>query len=168
LVQKRLTEDEMNMRSKLYLPVLALSICGVAISGVMIARQAASAPAAKDSLAPRQEVRLERRTPEYWRVTFDNPPFNIFGPETIPQLNAVITQIEKDPRVRVVVFDSAVPGFFLTHYDFIPPLSATTSQPPGPDNLPPLPDMFVRLSRAPVVSIVSIRGRATGKLEAVE
>jgi hypothetical protein len=52
-------------------------------------------------------VRLERVTPEYWRVTFDNPPFNIFGPETIPQLSAVITQIEKDPRVRVVVFDSA-------------------------------------------------------------
>jgi enoyl-CoA hydratase/carnithine racemase len=152
----------MNMRSKFFLPVLALNICGVAISGVMVARQAASAPAVKDGFAQRQAVRLERRTPEYWRVTFDNPPFNIFGPETIPQLNAVITQIEKDPQVRVVVFDSAVPGFFLTHYDFVPPLSATTSQPPGPDNLPPLPDMFVRLSRAPVVSIVSIRGRATG------
>ena len=112
------------MRSKLHLPVLMLSICCVAIAGGLVARKAASAPAAKDSAAPRQEVRLERRTPEYWRVTFDNPPFNIFGPETIPQLNAVITQIEKDPRVRVVVFDSAVPGFFLTHYDFIPPLSA--------------------------------------------
>jgi hypothetical protein len=136
-----------------------LSICCVAIAGGLVARKAASAPAAKDSAAPRQEVRLERRTPEYWRVTFDNPPFNIFGPETIPQLNAVITQIEKDSRVRVVVFDSAVPGFFLTHYDFVPPLSATTSLPPGPDNLPPLPDMFVRLSRAPVVSIVSIRDR---------
>jgi hypothetical protein len=109
------------MRSKLHLPVLMLSICCVAIAGGLVARKAASAPAAKDSAAPRQEVRLERRTPEYWRVTFDNPPFNIFGPETIPQLNAVITQIEKDPRVRVVVFDSAVPGFFLTHYDFIPP-----------------------------------------------
>ena len=52
-------------------------------------------------------IRRYVRAIEYWRVTFDNPPFNIFGPETIPQLNAVITQIEKDPRVRVVVFDSA-------------------------------------------------------------
>jgi enoyl-CoA hydratase/carnithine racemase len=150
------------MRSKLYLPVLLLGICAVAIAGIMVAGKAASAPAAKDNSAPRQEVRLQRLTPEYWRVTFDNPPFNIFGPESIPQLNAVITQIETDPQVRVVVFDSAVPGFFLTHYDFVPPLSATTSLPPGPANLPPLPDMLVRLSRAPVVSIVSIRGRATG------
>jgi enoyl-CoA hydratase/carnithine racemase len=150
------------MRSKSYLSVLVLGMCCVAVIGVLVARKAASAPATKESSTPRQEVRLRRITPEYWRVTFDNPPFNIFGPETIPQLSAVITQIEKDPRVRVVVFDSAVPGFFLTHYDFNPPLSATTSLPPGPEHLPPLPDMFVRLSRAPVVSIVSIRGRATG------
>jgi enoyl-CoA hydratase/carnithine racemase len=61
-----------------------------------------------------------------------------------------------------VVFQSAVPGFFLTHYDFIPPLSATTDIPPGVTGLPALPDILVRLSRAPVVSIVSIRGRTTG------
>ena len=115
-----------------------------------------------DTSVVRPEIRVERRTPAYWRVTIDNPPFNLFGPETIPQLNAVITQIEQDPRLKVVVFDSAVPGFFLTHYDFVPPLSDTTSLAPGPTGLPPLPDMLVRLSRAPVVSIVSIRGRATG------
>src|SRR5207253_6143129 len=34
--------------------------------------------------------------------------------------------------------------------------------PTGPAGLQPLPDMLVRLSRAPVVSIASIRGRATG------
>ena len=44
--------------------------------------------------APRPQIRLERRTPAYWRVTLDNPPFNIFGPETIPELNAVIGAIE--------------------------------------------------------------------------
>jgi enoyl-CoA hydratase/carnithine racemase len=77
-------------------------------------------------------------------------------------LNSVITQIETDPKVRVVVFQSAVPGFFLTHYDFVPPLSATTRILPGATGLPALPDMLVRLSRAPVVSIASIRGRATG------
>ncbi len=60
------------------------------------------------------------------------------------------------------MFDSAVPGFFLTHYDFSAPLEATTSLPPGRTGLPPLPDMLVRLSRAPVVSIVAIHGRASG------
>jgi enoyl-CoA hydratase/carnithine racemase len=108
------------------------------------------------------QIRIEQRTPQYWRVTFDNPPFNIFGPETIPQLNTVIAQLESDPRLKVVVFDSAVPGFFLTHYDFVPPLNATTDLASGPTGLPPLPDMLVRLTRVPVVSIVSIRGRATG------
>jgi hypothetical protein len=32
-----------------------------------------------------QEVRVDRGRPEYWRITFDNPPFNIFGPQTIPE-----------------------------------------------------------------------------------
>jgi enoyl-CoA hydratase/carnithine racemase len=66
-----------------------------------------------------RQIRLERRSPFYWRVTFDHPPLNIFGPETIPQLNEVITAIENDSLVKVVVFDSAVEGFFLTHYDFL-------------------------------------------------
>lgn len=122
----------------------------------------ASPAAAKSQAAAKQEIRLKHITPEYWRVTIDNPPFNIFGPETIPQLSSVVTQIESDPHVKVVVFDSAVPGFFLTHYNFIPPLSATTSMPAGRTGLPPLPDALVRLSRAPVVSIAMIRGRATG------
>src|SRR5712671_5042065 len=108
------------------------------------------------------EIRLAQRSPYYWRVTFDHPPLNIFGPETIPQLNEVITALETDKDVKVVVFDSAVEGFFLTHYNFLAPLEDTTSLPPGPTGLQPLPDMLVRLSRAPVVSIASIRGRATG------
>jgi enoyl-CoA hydratase/carnithine racemase len=126
------------------------------------AGEPAEAPGTRTDAAPRQEIRLERLTPEYWRVTLNNPPFNIFGPESIPRLNSVVTQIETDPKVKVVVFQSAVPGFFLTHYDFVPPLSATTDIPPGVTGLAALPDILVRLSRAPVVSIVSIRGRATG------
>jgi len=108
------------------------------------------------------EIHLARRSPNYWRVTFDNPPLNIFGPETIPQLNEIITALETDEHVKVVVFDSAVEGFFLTHYNFLARLEDTTSLPPGPTGLQPLPDVLVRLSRAPVVSIASIRGRATG------
>jgi enoyl-CoA hydratase/carnithine racemase len=111
---------------------------------------------------PKSQIRLERLTPAYWRVTLDNPPFNIFGPKTIPELNAIITAIENDPVVKVVVFDSAVPGFFLTHYDFVPELGVTTRLAPGPTGMHPMPDMLVRLSRAPVVSIAKIRGRATG------
>src|SRR5882672_10981996 len=109
-----------------------------------------------------KQILLTHRSPAYWRVTFDHPPLNIFGPETIPQLNEIITAIETDEQVRVVVFDSAVEGFFLTHYNFVAKLEDSTRLPPGPTGLQQLPDMLVRLSRAPVVSIVSIRGRATG------
>jgi enoyl-CoA hydratase/carnithine racemase len=109
-----------------------------------------------------ERIRLERRTPLYWRVTLDHPPLNIFGPGTIPQLNAIVTALETDGDVKVVVFDSAVDGFFLTHYDFLAKLEDTTRLSPGATGLAPLPDALVRLSRAPVVSIASIRGRATG------
>ena len=109
-----------------------------------------------------EQIRLERRLPSYWRVTFDIPPLNIFGPKEIPQLNEIITAIETDQHVKVVVFDSAVDGFFLTHYDFLAPLEDSTRIPPGRTGLQALPDMLARLSRAPVVSIASIRGRATG------
>jgi enoyl-CoA hydratase/carnithine racemase len=95
-------------------------------------------------------------------VTFDHPPPNIFGPDTIPQLNEIVTALETDSDVKAVVFDSAVDGFFLMHYDFLAKPEDTTRLSPGATGLSPLPDMLVRLSRAPVVSIASIRGRATG------
>src|SRR6266487_829016 len=114
------------------------------------------------NVANTRQIRFVRRTSSYWRVTFDNPPLNIFGPETIPELNEIVTALETDEDVKVLVFDSAVEGFFLTHYNFLAKLEETTSLRPGPTGLSPLPDMLVRLSRAPVVSIVSIRGRATG------
>src|SRR6202045_3229689 len=108
------------------------------------------------------QMRLARRSPTYWRGTFDHPPLNIFGPDSIPQLNEIITALETDDNVKVVVFDSAVEGFFLTHYNFLAKPEDTINLPSGPTGLPALPDMLVRLSRAPVVSIASIRGRATG------
>ena len=109
-----------------------------------------------------KRVFLTKHSPEYWRVTLNHPPLNIFGPKTIPQLNEVITAIETDKELKVVVFDSAIDGFFMTHYDFLAKVEETTSLPPGPTGLQPLPDMLVRLSRASAVSIASIRGRATG------
>src|SRR5450631_357588 len=108
------------------------------------------------------QIRLARRSPEYWQVTFDHPPLNIFGPEMLPQVNEIITAIETDQQVKVVVFDSAVEGFFLIHLDFLANLDDLAHLPPGRTGLHPWPEMLGRLSRAPVVSIASIRGRATG------
>jgi enoyl-CoA hydratase/carnithine racemase len=107
-------------------------------------------------------IRLKRISAAYWRVTFDLPPLNIFGPANLPQLEAVVSSIESDKRVKVAVFDSAVDGFFLTHYDFLAKPEKSAALRPGQTGLQPLPDMLARLSRADVVSISSIRGRATG------
>src|SRR5271155_3419733 len=108
------------------------------------------------------KIRLVRHSVALWRVTFDLPPLNIFGPANIPQLEEVVSSLETDDRVKVVVFDSAVEGFFLTHYDFLAKHEDSAKFPVGRTGLQALPDMLARISRAPVVSIASIRGRATG------
>src|SRR5262249_25508935 len=110
----------------------------------------------------KKQVNLTRRSAAYWRVTFNHPPLNIFGPETLPELGEIVTALEQDDAVKVVVFDSAVDGFFLTHYNFLAPLDESTRLPPGPTGLQQLPDFLFRISRARVVSIACIRGRATG------
>ena len=61
-----------------------------------------------------------------------------------------------------MVFDSAVEGFFLNHSDFNAKLKDLTDIPQGPTGLEAWPDILVRLTHAPVVSIALIRGRATG------
>src|SRR5579859_8182585 len=111
---------------------------------------------------PNTQIRVTTCLPGYWRVTFDHPPLNIFGPEMFPQVNEIITALETDEQVKVVVFDSAVEGFFLIHLDFLQKLDDLAHLPPGRTGLHPWPEMLVRLSRAPVVSIAAIRGRATG------
>src|ERR1700709_753898 len=108
------------------------------------------------------QIRLTRRSSAYWRVTIDNPPINVMGPDMVRQFQEVINALEADEHVRVVVFDSAVDRYFLNHSDFLARLEALTALPPGPTGLPPWPDFLVRLTRAPVVSIALIRGRATG------
>ena len=109
-----------------------------------------------------KQIHLTRPSPHYWRVTFNHPPLNIFGPEMLPQVNEIITAIETEEQVKVVVFDSAVEGFFLIHLDFLAKLDDLAHLPPGPTGLHPWPGMLMRLSRSSVVSIALIRGRATG------
>ena len=108
------------------------------------------------------QIRLTRRSPAYWRVTIDNPPINVMGPEMVREFQQTIDALEADEGVRVVVFDSAVDDYFLNHSDFLAKLEDLTSMPEGPTGLPPWPDFLVRLTRVPVVSIALIRGRATG------
>jgi enoyl-CoA hydratase/carnithine racemase len=108
------------------------------------------------------QVRLSKASPTHWRVTFDNPPLNLMGPKFVVEFGNIVTAIENDEHVRVVVFDSAVEGFFLNHSDFTVKMEELTGLPQGPTGLEAWPDSLVRITRAPVVSIAKIRGRATG------
>jgi enoyl-CoA hydratase/carnithine racemase len=108
------------------------------------------------------QIRLARLSSGYWRVTFDNPPLNLMGPEFVLEFREIVTALEADEQLKVVVFDSAVEGFFLNHSDFLAKLEDLTSIPQGPTGLEAWPDILVRLTRAPVVTIALIRGRATG------
>ena len=108
------------------------------------------------------QLRVARQSPTYWRVTIDNPPINVMGPPMVKHFHELIDALESDEQVRVVVFDSAVDGYFLNHSDFEAKLEDLTAMPPGPTGLPQWPDFLARLTRAPVVSIAVVRGRATG------
>ena len=98
---------------------------------------------------PWMRFRVDRRSPAYCRVTFDHPPINTITATTVAELAELVGLIEQDRDLNVVVFDSANRDFYLGHYD--------VEHDPGA-----WLDLLARLSRAPVVSIASIRGRARG------
>ena len=108
------------------------------------------------------QIRVTRLSSAYWRITFDNPPLNVMGPRLVREFREIVAAIEADDEVRVLVFDSAVEGFFLNHSDFNADMKELTSMTQGPTGLEAWPDILVRLTRMPVVSIAVIRGRATG------
>ena len=108
------------------------------------------------------QMRLTRVSNAYWRVTFDNPPLNVMGPHLVREFREIIAAVEADEDVRVLVFESTVEGFFLNHSDFNTDMKELTSMPQGPTGLEAWPDILVRITRMPVVSIALIRGRATG------
>jgi enoyl-CoA hydratase/carnithine racemase len=95
-------------------------------------------------------------------VTFDHPPINTVTATTVAELAELVELIESDDDLTVVVFTSRNPDYFLAHYDTEGDPAKTVSMPAGPTGMHPWLDLSVRLSRAPVVSSASIRGRARG------
>lgn len=108
------------------------------------------------------QLRIDRQDPSLWIATFDNPPINLIDPDMIVELQALLTDLETDADAKVIVFRSADPDFFLAHWDVLADKKRTADMPMGPSGLHPWLDVLVRLSKAPVVSIAEIRGRARG------
>ena len=93
--------------------------------------------------------------PGQWRITFSNPPINMFVPATIIELDALMTELDADRSVKVVEFQSSNPEFFVAHLDV-----AKAAQ--QPEVLGLWRDIVLRLASTPVVSIAKIRGRTRG------
>ncbi len=106
-------------------------------------------------------VRVIEETPAYWRVIFDHPPFNIVDDTIFEGLQDLIARMGVSPTLRVVVFESANPEFYLAHFDLTGKIGNIMTA-VGPSGLPILMDTFVRLTKSSVVSIAKIRGCVRG------
>jgi enoyl-CoA hydratase/carnithine racemase len=106
-------------------------------------------------------VRVIEETSAYWRVLFENPPFNIVDASIFAGLQDLLARMDASRSVRVVVFESANPQFYLAHFDLTGKTGNITTA-VGPSGLPILTDTFVRLTKSPVVSIARIRGCVRG------
>src|SRR3989440_1777655 len=106
-------------------------------------------------------VRVIEETPAYWRVLFDYPPFNILDATIFGALQDLLLRMDASQSLRVVVFESAIPDFYLAHFDLTGETGNITTA-VGPSGLPILMDTFVRITKSPVVSIAKIRGCVRG------
>ena len=106
-------------------------------------------------------LRVVEETPAYWRVVFDYPPFNMVDATIFEGLQDLLARMDARPSLRVVVFESANPDFYLAHFD-LTGKTGNIMTAVGPSGLPVLMDTFVRLTKSPVVSIAKIRGCVRG------
>jgi enoyl-CoA hydratase/carnithine racemase len=106
-------------------------------------------------------VRVIEETSAYWRVLFDYSPFNIMDATIFEGLQDLLARMDSSPGLRVVVFESANPEFYLAHFDLTGKIGNITTA-VGRSGLPILLDTFVRLTTSPVVSIAKIRGCVRG------
>ena len=113
---------------------------------------------AKSNTTP---VRVIEETPGYWRAIFDYPPFNVVDADVFQALQDLLVRMETTESLRVVVFESALADFYLSHFDLTGRIGNIMSA-IGPTGLPILMDTFVRLTKAPVVSLARIRGCVRG------
>jgi enoyl-CoA hydratase/carnithine racemase len=111
---------------------------------------------------PWSHLRIDRRTAGCCRITFAHPPINTITATTVAELSELVALIEQDDDLKVVVFDSANPDYYLAHYDDEDDPAKTAALGTGPTGMPVWLDLLARLARSRVVSIAAVRGRARG------
>jgi enoyl-CoA hydratase/carnithine racemase len=106
------------------------------------------------------KISIDRSRPGVWTVSIRNPPINMLDEDTIEELYGLVPLLEKEEPLKVVIFESGDPDFFIAHYDTSRSGQSSGKINRGGDH--PWADFVLRLSKAPVVSIAKVRGRARG------
>lgn len=99
------------------------------------------------------------------RITFNNPPVNVISATMIRELTEVLTALRDDASVRVIVFSSADPEFFLAHVDIrigeemdvLQQLAAG-----APEGVNVFQSIGELIRHLPQVTIVELAGKARG------
>ncbi|KAH8889220.1 ClpP/crotonase [Thozetella sp. PMI_491] len=100
-------------------------------------------------------INTTKVTSSYWRATFSGPPFNVQGSGFFQDFYALVDQLANDPDVKVVVFDSAVPDFWLAHIDLVDPIPVELTSTFWWGNI-------TRLTNLPLLTVAAIRGITRG------
>jgi len=96
------------------------------------------------------------------RATIDHPPINLLDLALILELDRFGQEVEADDDVRVVVLDSADPGFFAAHADVTLIQALPTDDPDLHDEPSAFQTMVERFRTMPKATIAVIEGIARG------
>lgn len=106
------------------------------------------------------KIHIKQYSASYRRITIDNPPINIFDQEMADELQAILTKLEVDDEVKVVVFESANPDYFIAPADLDSTVGLDEKlQPAARDSLHSL---FKRMNHSKFLTVGLLRGHARG------
>src|SRR5216684_6583896 len=107
-----------------------------------------------------EQFTIEEPAPGYWRIVFSNPPINLLNSTTVIELDDIVSRIEAANELRVVVFASEHPDFYMARYDLSDPNPVAFT--PTEDGVTLFIDSMLRMNHAGPITIACIRGRARG------
>ncbi|TWF77910.1 enoyl-CoA hydratase/carnithine racemase [Pseudonocardia hierapolitana] len=99
------------------------------------------------------------------RVTLDNPPVNVLDVALMSDLMDLLRALRDDESVRVIVFDSADPDFFIAHVDMSlvdAPDAFDELAADAPEGVNVFQALGEQLRHQPQVTIVKLAGLARG------
>ncbi|MFX1454980.1 MAG: enoyl-CoA hydratase/isomerase family protein [Promethearchaeota archaeon] len=105
--------------------------------------------------------RIEVKNSVAW-VTIDNPPVNLINIAFMEDMERFFNQVKEDDDVKVIVFQSADPEIFISHYDVTQLTDFPEEAGPKPTELGGWKKHFIEFRTLPKVTIAKIEGIVGG------